>query len=95
MNHSVLWVYIGLLIGGGMAGYFKAGSKISLVMSLAFAVLLGLCNVGTITPFYVSYILIGLLLIVFLMRLVKTRKFMPSGLMVLLSAATLGILLAI
>jgi len=40
----VLWVYIVLLFLGGLVGYLKAGSKISLIMSACFAGVLILCN---------------------------------------------------
>lgn len=91
--HIALWVYIVLLIGGGLAGYFVAGSRVSLIMALVFAALLVLCNVGVIRPFYVADILIAVLIAVFIMRFIKTKKFIPSGLMIVLSAAALGILL--
>ncbi len=90
----VLWVYIVLLVAGGLAGFFKAGSKVSLIMAGGFAVLLALCNFGVIRPFYIAHILVGLLMVTFIIRFIKTRKFMPSGLMLVMSAATLGLLLA-
>lgn len=90
----VLWVYIVLLVVGGLAGYFKAGSKVSLIMAAGFGVLLALCNFGVIHPFYVTHILVGLLIVTFIIRFIKTRKFMPAGLMLVLSAATLGLLIA-
>ena len=34
----VLWVYIVLLIGGGLLGYIKAKSKASIIASSVFAV---------------------------------------------------------
>ncbi len=90
----VLWVYIGLLLVGGLVGLIKAGSKVSLIMSVAFAVPLGLCALRVIAIAWLPEILLGLLLAVFAMRLAKTSKFMPSGLMLLLTAgALLGVLL--
>ena len=93
MTHLVLWIYIVLVLAGGLAGWLKAGSKVSFIMAAIFGLLLALCNVGVIRPFYIADILVAVLLAVFVMRLVKTRKFMPSGLMVLLSAAALLLLL--
>jgi uncharacterized membrane protein (UPF0136 family) len=90
-----LWVYIALLLAGGVMGWVKAGSKISLVTSAIFALLLALCALGIIRPFYVADVLVGLLLIVFGMRFAKGRKFMPSGLMVGLSAVVLAVLLLV
>jgi len=74
-------------------GFIKAKSKISLIVSSIFAALLALCNTAIIRPFYIADILVGLLLVVFGMRFAKGRKFMPSGLMLGLSAATLAALL--
>jgi len=89
----ILWVYIVLLLAGGLMGFIKAKSRISLVTSAIFAVLLALCATGIIKPFYVAEILVGLLLVVFGMRFAKGRKFMPSGLMLGLSAVVLAALL--
>jgi uncharacterized membrane protein (UPF0136 family) len=89
----VLWVYIVLLLAGGLMGFIKAGSKISLIVSSIFAAALALCATGIIHPFYVADILVGCLLLVFGMRFAKGRKFMPSGLMLILSAGTLAALL--
>jgi uncharacterized membrane protein (UPF0136 family) len=88
----VLWVYIVLLLAGGLMGFIKAKSMISLVTSAVFAVLLALCATGVIRPFYIADILVGLLLVVFGVRFAKGRKFMPSGLMLGLSAAVLAAL---
>jgi uncharacterized membrane protein (UPF0136 family) len=82
-----------LLLAGGLMGFIKAKSKISLITSAFFAALLALCVIGVIHPFYIADILVGLLLIVFGVRFAKGRKFMPSGLMLVLSAAMLAVLL--
>ena len=92
---TVLWVYIVLLLAGGVMGMVKAGSKISLITSSVFALLLALCVCGIIRPFYVADVLIGLLLVVFGIRFAKGRKFMPSGLMLGLSAVVLAVLLLV
>ncbi len=93
VSHIALWVYIVLLIGGGLVGYLKAGSRVSLITSLAFGILLTLVNIGVIRSFYVADVLVALLIAVFIMRYLKTKKFMPSGLMIVLSAAALGLML--
>jgi len=72
-------------------GFLKAGSKISLITSAAFALPLALCALGIITPAYVADILIALLAVVFGVRYAKGRKFMPSGLMGGLSLIVLAI----
>jgi uncharacterized membrane protein (UPF0136 family) len=91
----ILWVYIVLLILGGLMGFIKAKSKISLITSAIFAALLALCALGIIRPFYIADILVGMLLLVFGIRFAKGRKFMPSGLMLVLSAAMLAVLLLV
>ena len=89
----ILWVYIALLLAGGLVGFFKAKSRISLITSALFAALLALCAMGFIRPFYIADVLVGMLLVVFGIRFAKGRKFMPSGLMLGLSAAVLAALL--
>ena len=55
---SILWIYIVLLVAGGLAGFLKAGSKMSLIMSLAFAAALSLCAVGVLRPILLADILL-------------------------------------
>jgi uncharacterized membrane protein (UPF0136 family) len=57
----ILWVYIVLLLAGGLMGFIKAKSKISLITSALFAVPLALCATAVIRPFYIADILVGLL----------------------------------
>jgi uncharacterized membrane protein (UPF0136 family) len=85
----VLWVYVVLLLAGGLMGHLKAGSKISLALSAVFALLLALCLLRVLPVPWLPQILLGVLLAVFAMRLAKTGKFMPSGLMLSLTAVTL------
>ncbi len=89
----VLWVYIVLLVAGGLMGFLKAGSKISLITSVVFAVPLALCALAIIPSLYVADALIGLLALVFGIRFAKGKKFMPSGLMTFLSVIVLAALL--
>jgi uncharacterized membrane protein (UPF0136 family) len=81
----VLWIYIVLLLVGGLMGFLKAGSKISLITSAVFAVPLILCALKIIPLEPTAPILIGTLALVFLVRYAKGKKFMPSGLMGFLS----------
>lgn len=90
---QILWVYVGLLLVGGIMGWVKAKSKMSLIASTGFAILLALCALGTIADPIVPKILLGLLLVVFGMRLAKTKKFMPAGMMLIVTALALGALL--
>jgi uncharacterized membrane protein (UPF0136 family) len=87
--NCVLWTYAVLLVVGGLMGFLKAGSKISLIMSLAFATPIALDAAGKIHVANLSNILIGVLLVFFGMKFVKGKKFMPAGLMVIASAAAL------
>ena len=95
MQNTVLWVYIVLLLAGGMIGYLKGKSQVSLVLSAAFAAGLVLCAVPNI--FEVGFrrnlanILMAALLVVFAMRLARTRKFMPAGLMLIATIAALAL----
>ena len=88
----ILWIYIVLLVIGGLIGFLKGKSKVSLFMSLAFAIVLILCATGVIIYAYVSVILLIALLCVFAMRLSKTKKFMPAGLMLVVTIVTLALL---
>ena len=87
----VLWVYIIVLVIGGLVGFLKAKSRVSLIMSVSFAAALSLCAAGIIFQPYVADILLAALLVVFAMRLVKTRKFMPAGLMLVITIAALAL----
>jgi uncharacterized membrane protein (UPF0136 family) len=88
---KVLWIYIILLVIGGMIGFFKGKSPVSLIMSVGFAVALIFCATGIIFQPYVASLLLAALLVVFAIRLVKTKKFMPAGLMLVLTVVTLAL----
>jgi uncharacterized membrane protein (UPF0136 family) len=87
--NKVLWIYIILLVIGGLIGFLKAKSQVSLIMSVSFAAALSLCAAGIIFKDYVADILLALLLVVFAARLAKTKKFMPSGLMLVITILAL------
>jgi uncharacterized membrane protein (UPF0136 family) len=92
----ILWIYIVLLFVGGLIGFLKAGSKVSLITSAFFAGILILCNVGLIFQPDMAYILetgiLVFLMVFFAFRLTKSKKFMPNGLMAVLTLATLVLL---
>ncbi|MGO8764535.1 MAG: TMEM14 family protein [Limisphaerales bacterium] len=92
---KVLWVYIVLLLVGGMIGFFKGKSKVSLITSAIFAALLVLTMLhGIFERAFannLANILLTILLVVFAIRLAKTRKFMPSGLMLTVTIAALAL----
>ncbi len=75
-----------LVFIGGIIGYSRAGSKQSLIagsiagLLLLSAAIAQFLNIGF--GLILAKIVILLLLVVFTIRLIKTRKFMPAGLMV-------------
>ncbi|MGA3283465.1 MAG: TMEM14 family protein [Verrucomicrobiota bacterium] len=93
--NTVLWIYIILLLVGGLIGFLKAKSKVSLVTSAVFAALLVLTTLrGIFQPAFardLANILMALLIVVFAVRLAKTKKFMPSGLMLVVTIAALAL----
>src|SRR2546429_609515 len=89
--NKVLWIYIILLVIGGLIGFLKAKSKVSLIMSAAFAAALSLCAADIVFHAYVADILLAVLLLVFAVRLTKTKKFMPAGLMLAITIAALAL----
>jgi uncharacterized membrane protein (UPF0136 family) len=92
MAVPVLVVYIVLLLVGGVFGYLKAGSRVSLFTAVPFAVALAICIfLRQPLGLYLALGLQAILLVVFALRFSKTRKFMPAGLMV--GATALAMLL--
>jgi uncharacterized membrane protein (UPF0136 family) len=89
--NTILWIYIILLVAGGMVGYLKAGSKASIIASVSFAAALTLCAIGIIFQPYVADIILAVLLVFFGWRLSKSKKFMPNGMMLILTLATLAL----
>ena len=87
----ILWVYIVLLFIGGMIGYLKANSKASLIASASFAAVLILCNINVIFKPEAADIVLVVLLIFFSVRLVKSKKMMPNGVMAILTIVTLAL----
>ena len=88
---TILWIYIVLLVVGGLIGFLKAGSKVSLITAVTAAALLSLCAARVIFQYYMTDIILAGLLIMFGWRLTETKKFMPNGLMLLLTLATLAL----
>ncbi len=89
---SLIWLillYAVLVLAGGFMGYIKAQSKASLIsgvgsgVALAIAWYIALQNL-TFGLFLAALIALALL-ITFIVRFRKTGKFMPAGLMAILS----------
>src|SRR6187399_921168 len=90
----IVWIYVVLLVVGGFVGFLKAGSKVSLIASVASAIPLALTAAGVL-PFPVAPVVLGLLVVQFIIRLAKTKRFMPSGMLLLVTLATLGAVLVL
>ena len=60
----ILWVYIAMLIAGGMVGFIKAGSKVSIIASSILAVPLVAVNLGYL-PIQVAWAVIGVVGVIF------------------------------
>jgi uncharacterized membrane protein (UPF0136 family) len=90
-HNNILWIYIILLVIGGLIGFFKGKSKVSLIMSVCFAAALSLCATNIIYQPGIADVLLVALLVVFAFRLAKTKKFMPAGLMLVLTLVTLAL----
>ena len=91
---TVLWIYIVLLLVGGLIGFLKAGSKVSLTTSTISAALLILTTLpGLFTVGFrrgLADVVMAALIVVFAIRLSKTKKFMPSGMLLVLTIAALA-----
>ncbi len=95
MNHtSILWIYIVLLLVGGLIGFLKAGSKVSLITSSIAAALLVLTAIpnllGPNLARGMADVIMAALIVVFAIRLSKTKKFMPSGMLLVVTAVALA-----
>ena len=87
---TVLWIYIVLLVAGGVAGIVKSGSKATLAAAVAFAVGLSLSALRILPWRWASWMLLALL-VVFAVQLGRTKKFVPAGLMLILTALALAL----
>jgi uncharacterized membrane protein (UPF0136 family) len=92
---TILWIYVVLLLVGGLIGFLKAGSKVSLIASAVSAALLIIASIPSLLQPGIRDILVqtilAALLVIFAVRLTKTKKFMPSGLMLILTLVTLAL----
>jgi uncharacterized membrane protein (UPF0136 family) len=89
-GHTVLWIYIVLLFLGGLMGFLKAKSKASLIASSIFAAILILFAIN-IAPFRYHLAVQVFLLLFFGSRFMKSKKFMPNGMMTILTIVTLAL----
>lgn len=90
MATYILAGYIVFLLLGGLMGYLKAGSKVSLLTALVSAAVLAVCGYGPVPRGDVLVAVVqGILVAVFVARFLKTRKFLPAGLMVIVTVLAL------
>ena len=90
----ILWVYIGLLLVGGLIGFVKAGSKASIIASTVFGAVLALFALGYL-PFRYNWIVLAFLCAFFAFRWGKSKKMMPNGMMAILSVLAIFLQFAI
>lgn len=99
LTRVTLGLYGLLLIVGGVMGYLKAGSRPSLIAGSASGVValvaLALSVQSLLGAILLGFFLALAMLVVFWYRLVRTRKFMPSGLLLVASLAVLFVLILV
>ncbi|MGB3536051.1 MAG: TMEM14 family protein [Microcoleaceae cyanobacterium] len=85
-----------LAIIGGIMGYQKAQSKVSLISGGASGLLLILGGIlalyGIDAGLILAALICGVLVVVFSIRLAKTKKMMPAGLMIVMGLIALGMI---
>lgn len=86
---ALIFLYALLMFAGGVMAYATARSKPSLISGAVSGIALaiaGLITLQNLRPGLILAILFAIfLLIVFVLRAVKTNKFMPAGLLAVLS----------
>ena len=95
-DNIVFWGYIVLLLVGGLIGFYKSNSKVSLITASVAAAVLVVTRVPGLFDRTLARsldtIIMAILLVVFAIRLTKTKKFMPSGLLLILTAVVLALI---
>ncbi|MEH2196195.1 MAG: TMEM14 family protein [Nostoc sp.] len=100
MNLSIIaaFAYGILAIAGGVIGYIQARSKISLLSGSISGLLLILAAYfqlqGQTWGSILAVLVTAVLVVVFAVRLAKTRKFMPAGLMTILGMVALAVMVS-
>ncbi len=98
VGHVTLGIYAALLAVGGVMGFVKARSHASLVsglLSAIFAVVaLVMARMGNTWGFPLGMLLAITLFVLFGYRYaLRNRKFMPSGMLAVVSLVVLGVLI--
>ena len=95
MNDKLIIAGYGIFLIIGAYFGFKAGSKISLIMGIVSGILvfvgIYLAGQNPSVGYGLLTVLTGSLTIMFVMRLIKTGKMMPSGMLLLISLIALAV----
>jgi uncharacterized membrane protein (UPF0136 family) len=98
MNLSVIagFTYGIVALIGGIIGYIQANSQVSLLSGITSGLLLILAAYlqlqGQTWALILAVFVTAVLVVVFALRLAKTRKFMPAGLMTILGMLALVVM---
>src|SRR5256885_16831506 len=83
-QNAILWIYILLLLVGGLIGFLKAGSRVSLITSAVCGSLVVVTTIPRLFDYSLrtalADIIFPVLLVVISLRLAKTKKVNPSRL---------------
>ena len=84
-----IWVYGVMMMLGGVIGFVKVGSKASLISGVGMGLALLASGFGVWSGSYnsivVAEVIATLLVVLFAIRFAKTRRFMPAGMLAILS----------
>ena len=86
-----VWVYGVIMILGGIAGFVRVGSKASLISGVGFGLVLLVTGIGiwrgSQSNLMAAEVIALLLVVLFAIRYAKKRRFMPAGMLAILSLA--------
>jgi uncharacterized membrane protein (UPF0136 family) len=84
-----VWVYGVIMILGGIAGFVRVGSKASLISGVGFGLVLLVAGFGvwrgSLNSLVAAEVIALLLVVLFAIRYAKKRRFMPAGMLAILS----------
>ncbi len=101
---ATLSIYSAVVLGGGLAAYGLAGSRISLIsatfLSAVFCLLAFRAFRGSVSAGYMGGVCTFLLAIYFAYRFIASERFIPSGVLLIVSftalfGVTLGVFLGL
>ena len=95
----VATIFYGFLsIAGGVVGYLKSQSKVSLisggVSGLILLILAGMMHAGISWAYLIAVTIISVLIIVFIVRWFKTKKLIPALPMIFFGVVSLILILS-